>query len=221
MTQQSHSWAYPRRKPWLVFSYFPILCWNSQCVPLFFSWACWLFLWPFLWTLHQVNYWAGQKVQAFPQDGREEPRWIFGQPNTSLHFIGVILFFHLEYIALWSHFVCVSLLVSMKLDCRSLEACPCVDTSLRGRHVASGSGGSVGAEASMGQGFSWGARVLPLWQVQTRAGGLMPSPGLIHLVQTSAHKSEAFSLCLFLSVGFLKNYLKCIIKISFSLVASL
>ena len=41
----------------------------------------------------------------------------------------------------------------MKLDYPSLEACPCVDTSLRGRHVASGSGGSVGAEASMGRGF--------------------------------------------------------------------
>ena len=28
-----------------------------------------------------------------------------------------------------------------------------------------------------GSGLSWGARVLPLWQVQTRAGGLMPEPG--------------------------------------------
>ena len=138
---------------------------------------------------------------------QKNPSEFFGQPNTSLHFIGVILFFHLEYIPLCSHFVLISLLVSMELDYPSLEACPCVEMSLHGLHVDSGFGRSVRAETSVGWGFFWGAQGLLSWQVQTRAGGLTPEPGADRCFLWDM--TEAFSLCLFLSIGFLKNYPKC------------
>jgi len=94
----------------------------------------------------------------------------------------------------------------MKLDYPSLEACPCVEMSLHGLHVASGFGGSVGAETSVGWGFFWGAQGLLAWRVQTRAGGLMPEPGADQCFLQDV--IEAFSLYLFLSIEFFKNYLK-------------